>query len=462
MLRSGCSALAACALAALLSACGSSDDEPVAGDINLSVAEDGSAKISLLGNNPGRDNLTATVVTPPTNGTVVFTSGSALGFTYTPRANLNGSDFFTYQVADGDKVSNLGHVSIGISAVNDVPVVQPTLTTDEDVPVTAVLITDVDGDTFTSAIVTAPSHGTLTVDASNPGKFTYVPAADFNGTDSVQLSATYALPDTTTATVTGTVAITVTPVNDPPAGVADTMRTVQGVAARFEPLANDRDIDGDALAVTITSGPSVGTATVNADGSIQYTPPAAFVGNTSLEYQVRDARGLTAHATMDIGVGLTSGVLYLARPDVYSPNELFFSDGARSFKVSGPVEADDSVASFASAKSAPVVLYRTLSNRLYRVDLHEPGVAHEIEGAPAGEYALDDTGTQVIYGEAARAAVGTTQPVTRPVDNSFEIVLAAAEPGAADDIYALNLRDPTQLIPISTQPAKSPALVPNF
>ena len=200
-------------------------------------------------------------------------------------------------------------------------------------------------------------------------------------------------------------------------------------------------------------------ATVNADGSIQYTPPTAFVGNTSLEYQVRDARGLTARATMDIGVGLTSGVLYLSRPDAYSPNELFFNDGARSFKVSGPVQAEDSVASFTSAKSAPIVLYRTLSDRLYRVDLRQPGVAQEIEDAPVGEYAIDDTGTHVVYGEAARRIA---PPVTRPADNSFEIVLAAAEPGAADDIYARNLRDTTQLIPISTRIAKSPALVPNF
>jgi VCBS repeat-containing protein len=228
MLRSGFLALAACALSAMLSACGggSDDDEPVAGTSNVSVVEDTPLTFALADGDPNGDELTATIVTPPTKGDVVFAGSNPVRFTYTPHPNENGLDAFTYQLSDGNKTSNLGTVNIGINPVNDVPAIQPTATTDEDVTLTATLIVDADGDTFTSEIVTPPSHGTLTVDASNPGKFTYVPEADFNGEDSVELKASYTAADSTTATVTGTVVITVRPVDDPPVAVADAVRTV--------------------------------------------------------------------------------------------------------------------------------------------------------------------------------------------------------------------------------------------
>lgn len=400
MLRSGFLALAACALSAMLSACGggSDDDEPVAGTSNVSVVEDTPLTFALADGDPNGDELTATIVTPPTKGDVVFAGSNPVRFTYTPHPNENGLDAFTYQLSDGNKTSNLGTVNIGINPVNDVPAIQPTATTDEDVTLTATLIVDADGDTFTSEIVTPPSHGTLTVDASNPGKFTYVPEADFNGEDSVELKASYTAADSTTATVTGTVVITVRPVDDPPVAVADAVRTVQGLAARFEPLANDRGSDGNALSVTITSAPSVGAATVNADGSIQYTPTASFIGNTSLEYQVRDARGRTSQATMSIGVGLTSGILYLSRSDDSQPSELYFADGARNFKVNAALAAGDSVVKVVAAKSAPIAFYLTQVGGLYRVDLRQPGVAQQVaQGTDIGELATDATGSKVAY-----------------------------------------------------------------
>jgi hypothetical protein len=404
-------------------------------------------------------------------------------------------------------------VAIGINPVNDLPAIQTTLTTDEDASITAVLITDVEGDAFTSAITTPPSHGTLTVDATNPGKFTYQPEADFNGTDSVELSATYTFPDTTTTTVKGTVAITVRPVNDPPAGLSDAARTVQGLSARFETMANGNR-DGDALTVSITAAPSVGTASVNADGSIQYTPTASFVGTTSLEYEVRDARGLTARATMSIDVGLTSGIVYLSRPDSVQPNELYFADGARSFKVNAELPAGDSIASLKAATSAPIVFYQTESGRLYRVDLREPGVAKPVgQGPGIGDFAIDAAGSKVAYAEGgafklvdfaapdtvrdlstdeyyamglAASGAPKLQRLTNPAasdssqllkrfggtatmgpradDGSFAVVVAAEEiHPAARDLHVVNLRANGQVLDLTQgMVVQTPTLVPNF
>src|SRR6185295_1923578 len=64
--------------------------------------------------------LTAALVASPANGSVTLASNGA--FTYTPNANFNGSDTFTYTAGDGTAVSNVATVTITIGAVNDAPV----------------------------------------------------------------------------------------------------------------------------------------------------------------------------------------------------------------------------------------------------------------------------------------------------------------------------------------------------
>src|SRR5207253_450129 len=84
------------------------------------------------------------------------------------------------------------------------------ISTNEDVAHAITLTaTDVDGDTLTYAIVSAPAHGTLSGTAPN---LSYTPAADFNGADSL----TFKVNDGTVDSNTATVAITVVAVNDPP------------------------------------------------------------------------------------------------------------------------------------------------------------------------------------------------------------------------------------------------------
>ena len=43
-------------------------------------------------------------------------------FTYTPNANFNGTDSFTYTASDGTAASNVATVTITVTGVNDAPV----------------------------------------------------------------------------------------------------------------------------------------------------------------------------------------------------------------------------------------------------------------------------------------------------------------------------------------------------
>ena len=78
---------------------------------------------------------------------------------------------------------------------------------------------DVDEDPLTGVLMTGPAHGTLTLNLD--GSFTYVPAANYNGTDTFTYQASDGILTSDPATVT----ITVTPVNDAPAAASDTYST---------------------------------------------------------------------------------------------------------------------------------------------------------------------------------------------------------------------------------------------
>ena len=402
MLRSGCALLGALTVGLCVVGCGggsSSNGEPTASDLQISTAEDTSVQGTAAVSDPDNDALTIEIVTPPSKGDVSISAENPLAFTYTPRADSNGTDTFTYRARDGRDTSNLATVSVTTAPVNDAPKISKTLALDEDSSASTQLVVEVDGDDFVARIERGPDHGTLAMDGEIEGKFVYSPDPNFNGADSFQLEA----EDAMGAVSSQTVAVTVRPVNDLPVALPDSVRTVQGHAARFEPLANDADLDGDALTVTIASPPAVGTATVNSDGSIQYAPTTSFVGNTSIEYEVHDSAGGSATATLSIAVGFTSAVIYLALDGIH------FADGARDFRVSAALQPGEVIQAVSPAQGAPIVFYMTnLSTvgHLYRVDLREPGVALEID-QPMGfpgiqDFTIDLRGSKVAYAFGGR------------------------------------------------------------
>ncbi len=94
------------------------DAYSTAEDTALSVAAPG-----VLGNDsdPDGNPLTAVLGSGPSHGTLALNANGS--FTYTPAANYNGSDSFTYHASDGTLTSNLATVTITVSAVNDPPTV---------------------------------------------------------------------------------------------------------------------------------------------------------------------------------------------------------------------------------------------------------------------------------------------------------------------------------------------------
>jgi hypothetical protein len=91
---------------------------PVAVDDAYSTPQDTTLTVpppGVLANDsdPDGDTITAALVTPTTNGTVVLASDGS--FTYTPNAGFTGTDSFTYVAWDAVSVSNVATVTITVS-----------------------------------------------------------------------------------------------------------------------------------------------------------------------------------------------------------------------------------------------------------------------------------------------------------------------------------------------------------
>jgi hypothetical protein len=161
------------------------------------------------------------------------------------------------------------------------------------------------GDPIRATLVTAPSHGTLTLNAD--GSFSYVPtpfAGGFSGPDSF----TYKVSDGYLSSSPVTVSLAI---DRPPATSADAYalatNTTLTRSAATGVLANDRDWNGLPLTAALVSGPAHGAVTVNADGSFTYTPTAGYSGTDSFTYKASD--GVSSSGTTTVALTVTPGPL---------------------------------------------------------------------------------------------------------------------------------------------------------
>ncbi len=137
------------------------NQSPVANSQSVTTSEDTAKTITLTGSDADGDTLTYTVLTTPVNGTL---TGTAPNLTYTPAANFNGSDNFTFKVNDGAADSNVATVSITVTSVNDPPVLNSIgsrAVNEGDTLTITVSGSDPDGGTLTYSATGMPSGATF-------------------------------------------------------------------------------------------------------------------------------------------------------------------------------------------------------------------------------------------------------------------------------------------------------------
>ena len=288
------------------------DDAPVAVDDAYTVDEgatlDVAAALGVLSNDtdPEMSPLTAVQVSAPSHGTLTLNADGS--FSYTHDGSKTTSDSFTYKANDGLVDSNIATVSISVTAVDDAPVaVDDAYTVDEGATLDVaaalgVLSNDTDPEMspLTAIQVSAPSHGTLTLNADGSLSYTH------DGSETTSDSFTYKANDGLLDSNIATVSISVTAVDDAPVAVDDAYTVDEGatldVAAALGVLSNDTDAEMSPLTAVQVSAPSHGTLTLNADGSLSYAHDGSETTSDSFTYKANDGASDSNIATVSISV----------------------------------------------------------------------------------------------------------------------------------------------------------------
>ncbi len=145
----------------------------------------------------------------------------------------------------------------------------------------------IDGTDYTPGSSAHLPEGVLSI--SNDGSLSFIPAPDYNGALSEDI--TYTISDGNGGTDTAHLNIIVTNSNDPPDAVDDSANTNVDTPVNISVLTNDSDPDMDPLTVTGTTAPTHGNVTINADGTLTYTPDHGYIGTDMFTYTINDGNG---------------------------------------------------------------------------------------------------------------------------------------------------------------------------
>jgi PKD repeat protein len=284
---------------------GGVNDAPTAGDDSDTTNEDTPVTISVLGNDSDVDGTldpaSVTVVTAAGNGSAVSNPDGTI--TYTPNADFNGQDTFTYTVNDDlGTTSNEATVTVTVVSENDAPVANDdTATVDEDtfvdIDVAANDTDDTSLDLASVVVVTQPANGGAV--ANGDGTITYTPNPDYSGSDSF----TYTIDDSDGVTSDpATVSITVNNVDDVPVAEDDNVTTPEETTVTVSVLDNDYPGDLPANLTQVWQGTNGSVTMDEVADTVTYTPDTDFTGTDTFNYQITDGDGSTDIGTVIVEV----------------------------------------------------------------------------------------------------------------------------------------------------------------
>jgi hypothetical protein len=319
------------------------DRAPVANNQIVSTNEDIALPVTLTAFDANGQTITYNLVTGPSNGTL---SGSGASRTYTPNANFNGTDSFTFQTNAGGLNSNVATVSITVNPVNDAPTLNAI---SNPVPINedsgqlvnlAVIGAGASNESQTLTITATSDNPALipnpTVSYTSPnttGFLSYTPVANASG--SAVITVTVNDGQASNNTVSRTFTVTVNPVNDPP-----TLDTIGNPAAINEDagqqtvnlsgIGTGAANESQTLTVTATSNnaaiipnPVVTYTSPDTTGSLSYTPVANANGSAVITVTVNDGQASfnTVTRTFTVTVNPVNDVPFFAKGFDVSRNE---------------------------------------------------------------------------------------------------------------------------------------------
>jgi len=246
--------------------------------------------------------------------------------------------------------------------------------------------------------------------------------------------------------------------NQPPMAADDAATTDEDLPLTIDVLANDEDPDGDALSVTAVSSPDHGTAEVDSEGRVIYSPELDFFGTDAFTYTVSDGLGGESIATVTASVDPVN--------DAPTAASITLPENGSTVELTGDPEATVAVSWTAAADvEGDAVSYRWEAI-LDGGDFAEPFLTIETDaptfettygaldaalveaGVGAGEDAVVDHRVVASDGQAETAGSAAsvtfsrgvlTNAESRPLPTTFATLGAYPNPSAGSPRIAVDL-----------------------
>ncbi|MEN9359585.1 MAG: hypothetical protein RL095_1120 [Verrucomicrobiota bacterium] len=210
-------------------------------------------------------SLTYSVASQSVNGTASINAATG-AWTFTPTGSFTGAASFTVGVSDGIGALVTQVVSV---VVNNSPVLSGSFNVaipEDQVASGTVTAVDTDSGTMSFSVGSA-QHGSVSINASS-GLWTYTPSLNYNGSDSFLVTVS----DGQGATVSQTITLNVTPVNDVPvlSGLSSGSVTEDASLSASGTLTVS-DVDANESSFQVTSSVSTyGSFSISANGAWTY------------------------------------------------------------------------------------------------------------------------------------------------------------------------------------------------
>jgi large repetitive protein len=309
-----------------------SNQPPVAQDDNHFTSLNTPLDLTVAQNDsdPDGNPLTYSVVSGPSNGTIVMQSNG--DYLYTPNDYYSGMDYITYQVCDPFGACDQATLSIEVVFVNVNPVGEDDFfTMNEDGVLNGDVSTndyDLNIEVLTYFLIAPPSVGTMNWNMQT-GQFTYTPPANWSGT----ATAVYNVCDPCNACDVAVVYITVNAVNDSPVASDGSFSTNEDTPLNGSLISLYSDIEAGSPVFSVQTPPSSGALNLSATGTFTFTPALHFFGTVTFVYSACDAGGLCDTGLITVTVNAVNDAPVVVS-ESFSTNE--------DVMLNGNVAANDS------------------------------------------------------------------------------------------------------------------------
>lgn len=421
------------------------NDAPTAFNDSFSVEEGSTANsLNLLANNgngadvAGPANETSDTITitglGPSNATTFTTANGAtvtiqtggLSVNYVPVSTFVGTDTFSYTITDSGNLTSSATVTVEVAPAV-LPFARRDTATGAEGGTASVAVLNNDGTNPASTPIlvsfTNGANGTVARQSTDPTNanfnvLIYTPNdPEFSGSDTF----TYVMNDTSAlgANSTGTVAVTITPVNDPPVLANDTASTDEDIVLSLPfatLLGNDSPGVGEAATQTltitavnaITTG--AGAVALGAGNTVVYTPAADFNGQFVFTYTAQDngSPALSGTATVTVTVAAVNDNP-IANNDSINGSEDTALDipAGNTAIVAGNVLFNDTPGPATATDEASQTLSVTGASPSSSQGGTVAFASGVIRYTPAAEFSGTDTFTYTISDGAGGTATGT-------------------------------------------------------